>query len=385
MHVGIVGAGATGLATAWALQRRGHRVTVFEQGPVPNPLGSSVDDHRLIRFPYGGQAGYTAMVGEAYTAWEAVWADLGERLYVETGSLVYGTATSGYAGSSAATLAAQGIEVEWLAAADLRRLYPLMRTDEGDSAFRLPSGGALLARAIVAALARHVTARGGILQAGTAVRSVDPAAATLVTAAGDSHRFDRLVVAAGPWIGRLWPDLASTVTPSRQVVVYLDPPAGTAEAWAGMPLVLDFTDDPADQRGFFLVPPVAGTGLKVGDHRFSLSGDPDRDRAASRDEAETILEHCRPRIRDLDRFGIREIRVCFYTVEPQERFQVAVRDLAVAVSPCSGHGFKFASVMGLRLARLVAGEADADAVALWAAGGIPEETTAALDPVAELV
>jgi len=65
MKVTIVGAGIMGLSVAWALHGQGHQVMVYEQGTIPNPLASSVDQHRLIRFPYGRELGYTYMVAEA--------------------------------------------------------------------------------------------------------------------------------------------------------------------------------------------------------------------------------------------------------------------------------------------------------------------------------
>src|SRR6185436_15299914 len=77
----IVGAGIMGLCTAWALARAGVAVTVIEQAAVPNQRGSSVDQHRLIRYPYAAMRGYTRMVGEAYAAWDRLWRDLGETLY----------------------------------------------------------------------------------------------------------------------------------------------------------------------------------------------------------------------------------------------------------------------------------------------------------------
>ena len=64
----IVGGGIMGLSTAWGLAREGHEVELFEQGPLPNPLASSVDQHRLIRHPYGDHAGYARMIDEAFIA-----------------------------------------------------------------------------------------------------------------------------------------------------------------------------------------------------------------------------------------------------------------------------------------------------------------------------
>ena len=83
----ILGAGIMGLSAAWALSRQGWAVHVVEQDPVPNPRGSSVDHHRLIRHAYGAQAGYMRMVDPAYAAWALLWRDLGETLYEPTGVL----------------------------------------------------------------------------------------------------------------------------------------------------------------------------------------------------------------------------------------------------------------------------------------------------------
>ena len=84
----VLGAGIMGLSAAWGLARRGFAVRIVEQDAIPNPRGSSVDHHRLIRHAYGAQAGYMRMVDPAYAAWDMVWRDLGEVLHIRlrTGS-----------------------------------------------------------------------------------------------------------------------------------------------------------------------------------------------------------------------------------------------------------------------------------------------------------
>lgn len=359
-----MGAGIMGLATAWALARSGHAVTVLEQGPVPNPKGASVDQHRLIRHAYGAQAGYMRMVSDAYHAWDALWSDLGERLYVPTGTLVLDTTQEGWARQSAAALAAFGVAVEPLTPADVARRFPLLESEGVATAFFVDTGGVLLAEPIVAALARHLTAHGVAIEAQRRVSAIDAARARVALESGGSVEADALVVAAGAWVLRLVPNLAERVTPSRQVLAYIEPPPALRDAWAAMPMVLDIAPD----AGFYLVPPVAGTGLKVGDHRFSRTGDPDDAREAGEHEARAVFALCRGRLREFDRYRLAAAKVCYYTVEAQERFLVERTGRTWVVSACSGHAFKFGPLLGQRLAQTLAGGGDPAALARWAAG-----------------
>lgn len=364
MNVAVVGAGIVGLATARALVRAGHRVTVLEQAAVPNPAGSSYGHHRLIRHPYGAELGYTRMVDEAYAAWDRLWADLGCRLYAETGTLVVGRRRDAWADASAETLARAGHPVTWLDADALRRRFPLVAPDDVGVAFWLPSGGALLASSIVAALADWLRRHGARLHAGTRVRAVDAEAGRLVLDDGAALQADAVVVAAGPWIAELVPHLAERAVPSRQVVVYAAPPRALRKPWRTAPLIIDI--DP--EEGFYLVPPVAGTPLKIGDHRFSLRGHPDADRVPTPREAEAVYRLAASRLTDFDAYRRTGARTCFYTVAPEERFVLERRGRAWIAAGFSGHGFKFGAVVGERVADAVSGARTTAAVARWMAG-----------------
>ncbi|NNG03710.1 MAG: FAD-dependent oxidoreductase [Inquilinus sp.] len=369
MRAIVVGAGIMGLSTAWALSRRGCSAVVVEQHQVPNPLGSSVDQHRLIRYSYGAQASYTAMVADAYAAWDRLWADLGRSLYVDTGTLCIGAEGHGWLNDSAATLERRGDAVEWLSQTDLARRFPLLRLDPRDRAFLLPSGGVLLATGIVEALARYLPVAGVAIRAGSAAVSVDPERATVTLDNGEILSGDHVVVAAGPWVGRLLPELAGRVTPSRQVLTYLYPPPDQALAWSRMPMVLDI--DPA--FGFYLVPPVGGTLMKVGDHSFSLTGDPDRDRQVADAETASLLEGCARRLAGFDRYRPGEAKSCFYTVEAEERFVVEpIGAAGWVMTGFSGHGFKFGALMGEAVAETLTGDRSPTALPRWAAGHDPQ-------------
>ncbi len=362
----IVGGGVMGLSTAWALARLGHQVELFEQGDLPNPLASSFDEHRLIRHPYGDHTGYAAMIDDAFAAWDLLWHDLGKRLYAPTGTLALTGNGADWAARSAASLATIGRPMTELPLAELPRRFPMLSAEGVDHAYWLDTGGVLFAQDIVQALVGHLAAHANVrLHRHTAIRTVDLEHGRVTGESGMEHGADIVIVAAGAWIGRLFPALAARLVPSRQVVIYFDLPPEDRAAWAKGPMVIDKTGD----VGLYLVPPAEGRGMKVGDHEFSRSGDPMADRSADADEMRPLLDRCRSLLKGFDRWRIDRLKVCFYTVTEDERFVVEQRGTkGWVMSPCSGHGFKFGAVMGLELARTIATGRDPDRHARWAAG-----------------
>jgi sarcosine oxidase len=366
MRVVIVGAGIVGLATAWWLRRLGHEPVVLDQGPIPNPDGSSFDRHRLIRLAHSEGDGRGVIIHEAYAAWDALWEDLGHAHYVETGMLMTARDPTDWAVSCRAQLDRLGTPYEVWDRARLGRQLPFLALTERDWGLFMPQGGALLADRILADLASWLAERGVALRAHSRVTALERSAVRL--AGGERVEGDAVVAAAGAWSGRLLPHLAPSLTPRRAVVAYLEPPAELAEAWAASPCFLDL----GGQSDLYLVPPMAGHGLKLGAGAHSGPADPDEPRRLRPDEPESLLAHLRPHIRGLERYRLEETRVCWTCYTPDERFRCGVRaDGVVYATGCSGQMFKFGAVMGHRLAEAATGAIDGDALARWAVGGWP--------------
>ncbi|RJF94385.1 FAD-dependent oxidoreductase [Oleomonas cavernae] len=364
MKLVVVGAGLYGLSVARAAIAAGHEVTVVEQGPVPNPLGSSVDRHRLIRYPYGDRDGYALMVRDAFPAWERVWADLGTRHFVETGTLAHCFRPGDWGALSAASLDRLGIACERLSTTELDRRYLMLTSVGVESALYLPSGGALLADRIIEGLADLVRRRGTLI-AQMAVTAIDPARGAATLADGRILEGDALVVTAGPWTTRLVPGLAPVLTPARQVLIYTAVPAQYRADWAKAPMLLEIDRD----EGFYAVPPVDGYHLKIGDHRIDGPGaDPDLNRVPGEDESVRILAAAKRRFAAFDDYRIVEAKTCFYTVTTDERFRIEAEDKALILSCCSGHGFKFGPLVGERVVECLDGKAPVSKLQSWAAG-----------------
>lgn len=362
----VVGAGITGSCTAWWLARAGAAVTLFEQGPLPNPWAASYDRHRLIRYPYGDHAGYCAAITDAHACWDALWDDLGERHYVETGSLALSYAAGDWTERSADVVARLGLAHERLDAAEVGRRFPFLRTDAIRGGLFMPRGGVLLADRIMHAMARRLPGLGVALRPHARVSAVDADRGTVRVDGGDAGPFDGIVVACGPWTTKLLSDLApGELTPIRQLVVYLRPPPRLADAWACAPALQDI-GGPADGYG---VPPVAGTDLKLGATPVRRPGDPDAAREPEPGEGRRLLDLYRDWLVEFDGYELLETRVCHYMLKPDERFLAKpVGRRAWVATGDTGHGFKFGPLLGRWLADAVTGRMPAAEATARAAG-----------------
>ena len=134
--------------------------------------------------------------------------------------------------------------------------------------------------------------------------------------------------------------------------------------------------------GIYVVPPVHGTGLKVGEHAFTLNGNPDESREPEQSECLALIEHCRSRFFDIDQYTIDHGKICFYSVEPEERFILEGDNKLILMSGFSGHGFKFGALMGQLTAGIITEKVDPNSITKLAAGQI--ESTADIQALTKI-
>ncbi len=360
MHVLISGAGINGLCAAWALARAGHRVEVFEREAIPNREGTSYDQHRLIRTPYGSQRGYSRMMTLAWAAWDRLWQDLGrapDGHYVgRIGCLALSTAEDDWTDRSAATLDALGTSYERIASRDLPARFPVLHTEDARFGLYDAGGGVLYADRIMDDLAAWLVAHEVALHDHTSVTDIDTAAARLHTSDGAVHCGDGVLVTAGVWATNLFPELAPLVTPLRQIVAYVAPPPELADAWASLP---DAMLDLGGPRGMYLALPAHGRGFKIGCGAYNRPCGLDENAAPRPEDGPVLPGYYRDRFRLWEQFRVLGLRMCRYANEPDQRFILAATRHLGARLVVPVMGSSSGRLMGEALAAASLGRVDA--------------------------
>ena len=347
MQIIVVGAGIAGLCTAWALAARGHDITVLEQGPIPNPLAASGDHHRIIRRAYGSASGYGHAITEAYDAWDALWSDLGRKHLDPRGFLCVSREKGDEAEDFLEGLKAGGYPFELFQPDEAAARWPFLDAGEIRYAYASPEGGALHCRRIAADLLGWLRDKGVDVRAHTHVVAVDEDKGCVHLAGGDTLTAQKVVVCAGAWVTRLFPDLVGALSVYRTAVVYLEPPADLADAWAAAPVVLDV----GGATDGYIIPPSGDGGLKFGTglHRFA-SPDADARRTPEAGEGEAIRDLFAPPLARIADYRVSSVVTCAYTFTRDQTFFAAERGRCLVVSACSGHGYKFGAYVGRRVA-----------------------------------
>jgi sarcosine oxidase len=353
----VVGLGAHGSAAALALARRGLRVLGLERFGRGDAMGSSGGRTRIIRLAYFEDPSYVPLVVEAWDRWLALEVAAGVPILTQTGGLYGGLAGSSVLEGSIRSAREHGLPHEVVPADEVRRRWPIFEPPEGAMALIEEQAGVLRADLAIEATLTLSERHDATLRFGERVTGWRPAPGggfEVETDGGDVVGGAHLVLTAGPWSGSFVPDLALPLEIERIPVVWFEPRVPAEEVGVGR-LPVWILETPTD-GSFYGFPYDPDFGLKVARHHseVTIATAEDLDRELRPADEARVRAFLRAHLPAADG-PLTDSTICLYTNTPDGHFVLDVHPAAPGVafaSACSGHGFKFAPVIGEVLADL---------------------------------
>jgi glycine/D-amino acid oxidase-like deaminating enzyme len=342
----VVGGGVFGIAAAIELNSRGHAVRLLEPAPIPRPEAASTDISKLIRMDYGADALYTTLMERALERWRA-WnrEPPGPPLFHEDGLLALsGSALSPgtFEGDSHALLSSRGHRLERLARGALAGRFPEWNATPYPDGYFNPAGGWAESGKVVERLAERARSAGVAIEHALVAQLLPSGVATKD---GAQLAADAVVVAAGAWTPVLLPELVDRIVSVGQPVLHFRPKDPRRFL---PPRFVPWAADIAN-TGWYGFPANAEGIVKVANHGTGTPIHPDLPRAVdagAEARFRSFLAESIPALADAPLVGS---RLCLYSDSFDGDFFIGRhpdRPGVVVASGGSGHGFKFAPLLG---------------------------------------
>jgi sarcosine oxidase len=349
----VLGVGGMGSAALFELSRRGRRVLGLEQFDLVHDRGSSHGHTRVIRKAYFEHPNYVPLARRAYERWYDLEQRSGRHLFTECGCLSIGPAEGELVAGVQRAASEHNLPIESFNAAELGRRYSAFRFDDRHVAVLERDAGFLYVEDCVRAHIEEARKLGAEVHANDPVESWHATASGVeVHARSGRYAAERLIITAGPWAGHLLARWGAPLTVMRQVLLWFGTSDDALFRRDRFPIYICETPE----GHFYGFPAIDPRGAKAARHygQPELPGPDGIDRTVSdRDEepVRAFLKRHLPGLNSPRRDGV----VCIYTLSPDRHFIIDLHpehnSVALATG-FSGHGFKFASVVGEILADL---------------------------------
>lgn len=355
----VIGLGGMGSAAVCHLAERGQRVLGIEQFAPAHAHGSSHGTSRVIRLAYFEHPAYVPLLWRAYELWDRLQRDSGKPIVTITGGLMIGRPDSEVVSGSLRSALEHGLDHKMLDAIEVRRRFPPLTPGADIVALHEPRAGVVNPEQAGLAHLERASARGASLCFNEPVLDwwASPDGSTVrVTTTRRTVESRSVVLAPGAWAASLFKMPVIPLEVERQVLYWFNPVGGAAAFAADrFPIYIwdqgngvQFYGFPADDAGRVKV-----AFFRTGQGARCSADTVDRTIHAS--EVEAMRAALVDRVPALSSGVLADTVTCLYTLTPDHHFVIGLHPQhpqVVLASPCSGHGYKFASVVGEILADL---------------------------------
>jgi sarcosine oxidase len=349
----VIGLGGMGSAAAAHLARRGADVIGLDRFPLLHALGASSGRSRIIRKAYFEDIAYVPLLQRAYELWHELERTTALPLLSMCGVLMVGRDSSELTTGVTRASQAFDIPVRTLDAREMRRAYPQLRPLDDEFGVLEPDAGVVFPENALAAHLDVALAHGATLAGQVNVTGWSASRNGISVEIDHVQAFEtqRVIVCAGPWTASTFARLGLPITVQRNVQYWFRPRTGDFTPERFPAFMIDREGLPAPLYGF----PDLGDGVKVALHGFGSTTSADElNRDVSAGEVEQIRRLLSTWMPDAagDLTGV---KACMYALTPDQHFAIG-RDpgdaRVIVAGGFSGHGYKFAPVVGELLAQL---------------------------------
>ena len=357
----VIGVGSMGSATCYYLAKRGYKVLGLEQFDISHEFGSHTGQSRIIRKAYFEHPDYVPLMEKAYENWKQLEDETGEQLYFKTGLLYAGNSNNEIIKGVTLAASLYNIELEQLNKKNVANRFPHFSFPNSFEVLFEPDAGFLPPEKSIRLYADQAKRNGAEIHSHeTVIEWKKEGASIMVKTDKDIYYCNKLVITAGAWAGKMTAGFSNKIKVTRQFIAWIKTKNDKQFELNNFPCWMIGDDD---KHGCYYGFPLLDTkqfgepaGLKMAHHFPAQVTDPDNvNRQTTGDDLKNIkycLDKYLPDVFD----SVLHTKICLYGNSPDENFIIDKlpgyeENVSIACG-FSGHGFKFASVVGEILADL---------------------------------
>ncbi|MEK6781889.1 MAG: N-methyl-L-tryptophan oxidase [Bacteroidota bacterium] len=357
----VIGVGSMGSSTCYYLAKQGYNVLGLEQFDIPHELGSHAGQSRIIRKAYFEHPDYVPLLQRSYENWKTLEDETGAQLYFKTGLLYFGKSDHPLIKGLRVSAQKYSIEINDLTTQYVADQYPQFRIPEGYDRLMEPEAGFVTPERAVLLYTERAIQNGAAIHTKEKTMEWKKTGSTIIVKTDKTtYQCNKLIITAGPWAGKVIPNLSKNLIVTRQMIAWVKPKKWQSFELGNFPCwtIADDTK-PGIFYGFPILSPEkfgGPIGLKLAHHTHGAVSDPDTINRNPSEEDESILVYALNKFIPDGYESTHVMKTCMYTNTPDENFILDYvpgyeKDVVVAAG-FSGHGFKFASVIGEIMADL---------------------------------
>jgi len=360
----VIGVGSMGSSACYYLSKKGYKILGLEQFSISHEFGSHAGQSRIIRKAYFENADYVPLLERAYQNWKALEEETGTKIYHPTGLVYFGPHSHSLIEGVKQSASLYDIELSTFNPEETSKKFPWFKTPNNFETLYEPDAGFVTPEKAIKLYTEQAIRNGAEIHTNEKVLDWKKDGDSVVVTTDKSvYRCSKLIITAGAWARKMIPALSGKLKITRQFVAWINPrpagPSGQAKDWDEFTLnnfpcwLLADDEKPGCYYGFPILPEAefgGPAGFKLAHHYPATETDPDHVNREATNEDEKNLEYALNKYLPGCFESFLSYKVCLYTNSPDEDFIIdklpGSEDRVVIATGFSGHGFKFASVVG---------------------------------------